>query len=195
MNYNQNQRNILAIFYQASTNELLEGALWYKRANTVASHIAETYNVSLFKVCGVIAALSPRNEWTRNVIDAEALISMYVSGGSMDDIRVCTYNTNKAKAWTIMQGTDIEECLGRKQTAFYLNIATPDHSHDVTVDSHAYNVWLGEFNSIANTKSLSERTYNAVSQDYYFVANSLDLRAHQLQAICWLAYRRLRGLS
>ena len=96
--------NILAVFFSASAAELCEGKEWYANANAYACALAIQYNIHVETAAGVIAALSPNNRWTRNLIDAEALIKVYSHGGDPRDVKVATFNKNKAKAIAILEG-------------------------------------------------------------------------------------------
>ena len=41
------------------------------------------YDVPVYIVVAVIAALSPNNKWSRNVLNADALIGAFISGDGM----------------------------------------------------------------------------------------------------------------
>ena len=70
----KNVNNINAIYSLSTIQEKIDGANWYESAHKIALNLADNYGLTLQTAAGVIAALSPRNKWTRNVIDAENLI-------------------------------------------------------------------------------------------------------------------------
>lgn len=68
--------NIKATYYQCKQYPSLyqSGLDWYQNAHNQAVAIAARHNANIDTVCGVISALSPRNNWERNLIDAELCI-------------------------------------------------------------------------------------------------------------------------
>ena len=72
-----NRQNIRAVLTLASLTEQADGNSWYPVANSVAISLVDRYEISEAQAIGVIAALSPRNRWERNIQDADALISAY----------------------------------------------------------------------------------------------------------------------
>ena len=95
-----NRSNIKAVYQLASLTERVDGATWYKIANSVAVELADRYEISEEQSIGVIAALSPRNKWERNIQDADALIAAHLAGGAEQArlTKVCTFGANKNKA-------------------------------------------------------------------------------------------------
>lgn len=187
--------SILAVFFSASTAELCEGREWYSQANMYACELAFKYNVHVETAAGVIAALSPNNRWNRNLIDAEALIKAYVNGGNVDDVKVSTFNKNKAKAVSILEGTSPLDALGgRKVRAFYLCIMYEDA---VCVDGHAYSIWLGQRVATTKTPSISAKLYEQIADDYRKATAQINtitgqhLTPAQVQAVTWVVWRNL----
>jgi hypothetical protein len=192
------QRNILAMYLRASIAERMDGSLWYARARGICSALAVSLGVSTEIVAGVVALLSPRNAWHRNITDAESLITHYISGGTgPGDIKCCTYNSNKEKAWKLLELGHVEPSLfGKKQFNFYLNMTTTTTGGKdaVTVDGHAYHIWLGVERPLSRAKTISEKLYITITHDYQVVSDLLGLRPCQIQATTWLTYKRLRNV-
>jgi hypothetical protein len=198
---------ILGCFFRASASEKSEGLQWYNNANSRAIAISEQYETGLDKVCGVIAALSPNNRWTRNLHDAERLIEVIKSGGDDDDLRqlkVSTFGANKAKAVKILRepGPDVMSILGgRKTQAFFACILNPRRKDYVCVDGHAYSIWLGERVPTTRTPKISAKLYAQISEDYKEAAsiiNAISLDGQQytpaeVQAITWVTWRNLHA--
>ena len=99
-----NVENIKAIYQLATLTERQDGINWYPAANIIAVKLAARHSISTAQIIGVIAALSPRNRWERNVEDADRLIAAYVAGGLEQAMltKVCTFTSNKAKAVKIL---------------------------------------------------------------------------------------------
>ena len=96
----RNQKHIQALLDLASVADQAEGMTWYERAYAAAVRLADQYEIKIDTAAGVIAALSPRNKWTRNLIDAENLIATFVAAGAeaAADVKCCTFGKNKKKA-------------------------------------------------------------------------------------------------
>jgi len=201
-------RNISGMLQLASQADILSGLDWYKRAHKLGVRLIHAYDgLTLGQAVGVIAALSPNNKWTRNCIDAEAMIKAWHYGADPISVKVCTFNPNKAKAAAILAITaeDLEtdtiaEILkGRKVVAFYRSImGDPDA---VCVDGHAYAVWIGERIPTTQTPSIGVKLYADIARAYQLVAKrsyelcGTTLTPTQVQAVTWVTYRRLLGYN
>lgn len=193
--------NILAVFFTAGPTEIEEGLRWYSNANQIARKIGNAYLDDNYHVAaGVIAALSPNNRWERNVKDAEALCKAHANGADLADIKVSTFNKNKAKAIAILNGEAPQTVLGgRKVQAFYECIIGAD---SVCVDGHAYAIWLGQRVPTTKTPKISETLYNEITKDYRLAARQINkivnrdstiqwYSAADIQAITWITWRKL----
>ena len=94
-------------------------------------------DLSRFKVSGVISAISPRNEWNKNKLDAENLCKEFVSNKyyqlplfdadyhTLLKTKVSTFNTNKSKAVKILLNDDskIESILKGNKIVNFLNVS------------------------------------------------------------------------
>ena len=201
-------RNISGMLQLASQADILAGIEWYARALRFARMLVQAYDgLTLGQAVGVIAALSPNNKWTRNCVDAEAMIKAWHMGADPMGVKVCTFNPNKAKAAAILALTadDLEtdtiaEILnGRKVVAFYRSImGDPDA---VCVDGHAYAVWIGERIPTTQTPSIGVKLYADIARAYQLVAKrsfnlcGVTLSPTQVQAVTWVTYRRLLGYN
>ena len=189
--------SILAVFFNATDLETINGADWYPTANNAALIMAERYSVSLEIAAGVIAALSPNNRWERNLTDADSMIRAYSIGGhnAADSIKVGTYNANKIKALAILSGDDCLQVLGGlKVRAFYDCIIGGD---SVCVDGHAYAIWQGHYIPTTKTPKITPKVYDSIAADYRQAARVINLilnadySAAQIQAITWIVWRRM----
>lgn len=190
---------ILGTFFFASAQEIEEGANWYGIANKIAIAIANKTDISVRKVAGVMAALSPRNRWERNCSDAEQLCSLFAVGGiaAAKQFKVATFGGNKQKALDILQSDDdaIETILnGQKIVAFFHCILLED---DVCIDGHAYSIWLGNRVAVTKTPKISAKLYEAIAHDYDVATLTInrimgtDYTAADIQAITWIVHRNL----
>ena len=214
--------HIVAEFLNSSDKNKIEGIQWYKTAHMVAAQMAETFNIKLIKVVGVIAALSPNNHWDKNIIDAESLIAAYNSGMSydqiFDEIKVSTFNPNKRKALNVLfdQGRtnvdnkiSIEELIkpkkesGHKVLSFFNCIFAYNNTIDVCIDGHALSIYLGERITVNNSRSnMTPKQYAHIQEAYRLATdkineitkNKREYIPMEIQAITWLAYRERHNL-
>ena len=189
--------SILATYFLASHDERLAGEHFYTDAQTIASRIAADYGQDLATVSGVIAALSPSNNWLRNIEDTKRLVAAYSMGGYGDakHIKVATYNANKLKALRILSGESPLAVLGGlKVRAFYSCIMGQDA---VCIDGHAYSIWQGQRIPTTKTPKISAKLYAAIENDYRQATLQVNaiLQASytpaQIQAVTWIVWRRL----
>lgn len=201
-----NVDNIKAIYQLASATERINGKAWYPTANAIAEHLAETYNIRKTCVIAVISALSPRNKWNRNVLDSESLINAYVDGGSEQAVltKVCTFGANKAKAVKALEldssrgedGVDFDEILALLSGPKLREFASCIHGlDDVTIDGHAWCIHQGGRVSLKDVPAIGVRFRREIKEDYRTAASELGLRASELQAITWVAWRRIHGVG
>ena len=110
----KNRNRIQAVLDLATAADYAEGKAWYARALTAAQRLAEDYDITVKTAAGVITALSPRNKWDRNLLDAEKIISVYVSAGADEafNVKVCTFTANKKKAIAILKSEEFTRIVG-----------------------------------------------------------------------------------
>jgi len=195
----RNQKHIQALLDLASAAETASGMTWYKDANQVAVTLADRYEISEETAAGVIAALSPRNKWDRNLIDAENLIAAYVAGGAeaCEEVKVCTFGANKQKAveillWNAGEQAALDILSGPKLREFFSCILGRD---DVCIDGHAYSIWFGDRVTLNKVPSIGKKLREAIKKDYLAVAKKNNLKGFEVQAITWVAHRRIHGVA
>jgi hypothetical protein len=196
-----NQDNILAIYQLATAAERVDGACWYHVARDVGETLGDDYGLGgRLKAIGVIAALSPRNKWARNVLDAENLIAAYQAGGAEQArlTKVCTFGANKEKAIKILElqhGSESEILAilsGPKLREFYQCILGLD---DVCIDGHAYCIWTGGRTSLKDVPAIGVKLRRQIKADYRAAAATIGLAPSTLQAVTWCAWRRIHGVT
>ena len=196
-----NIENIKATYQLATLTEQQEGITWYPAADQIAIALADRYEISEPQAIGVIAALSPRNRWERNVQDADALIAAYIAGGAEQALltRVCTFSANKAKAVRILQlsraadlVTVLDVLSGPKLREFASCIAGLP---DVCIDGHAFCIWQGERTGLKDVPAIGVKLRRQIKADYQTAADELGITPSACQAITWVAWRRLHGVS
>jgi hypothetical protein len=191
MDINQQIKNILAIYAEATPEEITAGMKWYTTANEIVKYLAEKYHKPECTVTGVLAALSPGTDWHQNIIDTVFILKMG------EKAIVSTYGQNKRKALKILGMSDEDEIFTillhkskiNKTSQFFINILYPALGSIVTVGRHIVRV---AYDEILNEQIyLTPNRYLSIQNAYYRCAQVEGMRANQLQAITWLTFRRL----
>ena len=196
-----NVENIKAIYQLATLTEKQDGVTWYPNANQIAVSLADRHEISEAQAIGVIAALSPRNRWERNVEDADRLIAAYIAGGPEQAMltKVCTFTSNKAKAVRILglsRAADLRSVLdilsGPKLREFASCIAGHD---DVCIDGHAFCIWAANRTGLKDVPAIGVKLRREIKADYQAAAKLLGITPSACQAITWVTWRRIHGVT
>ena len=204
--------NIEKIFKQASKEEIAVTRQWYQNAKKFTEDLSSKFDnqLSSKKVAGVIAALSPRNEWNRNKFDAETLCKDFLSNKYYQlnlfgyhmllQTKVCTFHANKSKAIEILLSDDskIESILkGNKLINFYRCII--GDSNAICIDGHAFNIACNRVSSLAEVPTISDKHYKMISNVYRDAKNiinkkyNLNLKTMHLQSVTWNKYKEINN--
>jgi len=135
--------------------------------------------------------LSPNNKWERNKIDTITVIEAYFNNLSPVDVKVCTYNQNKNKAFDILYGVKSITENSPKTHAFSMNVGLLSPSH-ITIDKWHIRACLSRPTDKSNTalqESISERQYRRIERITAKLASDHNLKGYEIQAIIWLAIR------
>ena len=193
--------NIKAIYQLATLTEKQDGITWYPNALEIAEELAARHGYhGRLKAIGVIAALSPRNRWERNVEDADRLIAAFNAGGPEQArlTKVCTFGANKEKAIRILQlehasETDILAILsGPKLQEFYNCIYG---LADVCIDGHAFCIWAANRTGLKDVPAIGVKLRREIKADYRIAADELGITPSACQAITWVTWRRIHGVT
>ena len=192
-------KNIIAIYKLAKPSEIKHGLTWYVNANSDCKEIAEKLELPLHIVIGVVSALSPNNKWERNIINAEDLCTAFINGQDMDSIKVSTYHKMKEKAWSILEtmptyDETIEILNGKKIVSFFRNISGDET--DITIDGHARNIYYNDKQGLTTPNTnIKKNEYKDIQKAYLRAFKKLGVKAYELQAITWVAWRRIHEIS
>jgi hypothetical protein len=190
--------NILSVYALATQDEIEKGLRWYQDAQDIAQAIADKCQFPLRISVGVIAALSPTNDWDKNCKDADALAHAFVTGGYKEDVRCSTYNPMKDKAWSIMESMPGDDVLvakilnGPKISDFFWCIMGHDNC---VIDGHAWCIAHADRRSMQEVPSIGKKARAELQDAYRVAAHAKGLTAYQMQAITWVAWRRIHGIA
>jgi len=195
MNYAQ---NIINVYHHANADEIAQGKQWYADALQSAQAIADKHELPLHVVVGVIAALSPTNKWERNLVDADNMCDVFVSGGYAEDCTPCTYKKMRDKAWCILEempehAIDVDPILkGPKITDFFWCILG---EVDVCViDGHAWCIAHNDRRTMQEVPFIGVKKRRDLQNAYATAAEACGLTAYEMQAITWVTWKRMHNV-
>jgi hypothetical protein len=175
-------RNVTAAWHGASAEDLAAGLRWYDEAHATAAALAAGTDgrVSVDCAAAVIAALSPRQHWDRNVRLAALVTDAWTLGLDMPG---GAFRRQLDTAVDILEGRRAGPS-GPKVAAFHRAIMGDPSA--VVID-----VWAARAAGIdmPNGTTMSERRYHAVAAAYREAADTLGVAPRDLQAAVWVATR------
>tara|TARA_R100001086_G_C11830629_1_gene256524 strand:- start:663 stop:1256 length:594 start_codon:yes stop_codon:yes gene_type:complete len=192
-------KNIIATYKLATPSEIKEGIAWYLNATTDCKNIAIKYELPIHIVIGVLSALSPNNKWERNIVNAKDLCKAFIDGQDMDSIKVSTYHKMKQKAWSILERMpSYDETItilnGKKIISFYKCINGDET--DICIDGHARNIAYNDRQGLTTPNTnIRKLEYLDIQKAYLRASKKLGIKAYELQAITWVVWRRIHGIT
>lgn len=164
-------------------NEIAEGlvgaAVWARMTNEQRHALASL-------VAGVIAALSPRCQWSTNVAWTRAVMHAAWSGLPCPPVHTTVM---RAQAWRIANGEAVLSVLnGPKVRAFWANITGDTDA--VTVDVWAIRAAMGD--AAPTDGRITPAQYRAVADAYRRAAAILGITPRECQAAVWVHTRGVK---
>lgn len=193
--------NVLRIFRAATPEEVADGRAWYVRARQLAEELDPT---DVTRAAAVIAVLSPRQSWDRNVVLAREAYRCLATIGGSDVARgriltLATLTRQRAQvARLLVDREDPDDVVtGPKVRAFWRTIADPTDPRAVVVDRHAVDVACGAVLDDATRGKILGRKggYDTVSRCYSRAARDVGMTPAEVQAITWHVWRRHHALK
>jgi len=181
--------NIQKWLDEAIESDYEQGLSWYADARAFAAKKAIQYGIKPIQVATLISILSPQKKWEQNLEEVSAFLEEFYNG------------VKPAKSYFASQKS-LDECTAAlrdgwvipahrsKTFAFADNIANENSSH-VTVDRHAIKVANDDLT--AKEISITAKRYREAEAAYNIVALEENLKPYQIQAITWVAYKRVVG--
>jgi hypothetical protein len=181
-------KNLDYYFNYASAKDIKDGMQWYKNANDICKDIAKKYNTNVFIAAQVISAISPRNKWEQNIKDAYSIFEAIKHGTHPEDIKICTFHTNKFKAFNIVTN-NVQICdKSLKTYNFVHNIALLSNEH-LTIDIWHLRACFNESINIGSA-SIGRLAYEQIKSLTIRKADKLGLKGYEYQAIIWNSIRK-----
>lgn len=176
-------RRILATFDKASPADIEAGARWYDEAGELCDTLQQGYTVTREHVGAILAQLSPRTTWSRNVAGAVAMIR---EGHEAARALGCI-GANVDRALVAIGSDDpVATINGPKTRSFALNILGDREA--VTVD-----VWACRVADLDETRLGRKGAYDAVAHAYRTAARRRGVDPATMQAVTWIVARNGRA--
>lgn len=167
--------NLRQHWNRATAQTRLEGAEWYARAHQTVLHMARESGTTRQVAAGVVAALSPRLHWCRNVTMARNLLTGKPVTG--------VFAASLTKARRIIRGSRPLVVLGgNKVRAFYK--ALLGDTGAAVID-----VWLLKASGLAPGTRVTDAVYHQISSHLAALAQRLGITVASLQATIWVSVR------
>lgn len=192
-------RRILRTFDAATPADVEAGATWYGGAGDLTRDLARTCGVSPDAVAAVLAQLSPRTTWSRNVAGAAALLTAHAGGSDPYDAarRVGCIAANVTRALVALGASDPVATINGPKTSAFAAAILGDRDR-VVVDVWAARIALDpdwRRGSAHNAEVTLGRTgvYAAIAHAYTIAARRRGVDPTTCQATAWVVVRNGRA--
>lgn len=166
----------LAIAKSATLSQVEQATQWYADAELLANDVMRILNArdvacNLEQAACIVSSFSPRNRWSRNVVQALEFAHGGLPNGLQNNLRMAQYS--------LLQG--FSALKGQKTNAFARAIAGDDSA--VTID-----VWMCKAAGL-DTNSPNKTQYAELTHAVNLVADELKLTPRVTQALIWIVFR------
>lgn len=190
--------NVLSVYRRSTLADAEQGMKWYRAAHQWCVSQAHGRTELVMRNAGIVAALSPMNEWENNKRKAAELISKrgrIVFGE--DGSNGIGLGNNVRKAIDIYNGAyPLDVLKGDKVRAFYRTILDPFGDIDPVIDRHAFDIAVGKrTNDKARAALQRKGVYDTFAIIYREAARQADIGAAEMQATTWVTWKRIHGIA
>lgn len=173
----------------AVDDELLGARWFYHEAGRFCSWLAGVSGIDQDAACGVVAALSPRNHWDANQLDAIALCQ---GGEPRNGSSFGAMPRDQGIAQRILDGDPTDEAIrGPKVRAFYRCLRWPEEDRSLPIDRHLGRALWGHGISDVELSRRATRDYAWAEDQFVQAAAHESLRPIEFANRVWFVMRRL----
>lgn len=189
--HNDYVHNLIAVYQLATNDDKENGRSWYPKMMQWCNDLAKDYDTTLSRVAGLLAALSPLKNPTRN---QKITIESFANGRATGQMGV-----HLQRAQSVYDGHNPSNALlnanGHKPKTwhFYHAIVNPDNNFSFTLD-----IWM--IRAMFGNASLEYKHYGYATTDAKYgillaaaieASDILGINPNDLQAITWVTFSRL----
>lgn len=169
-------KSYLKIAKSATPHQIEQATQWYADAELIAHDVmriirSRGISCNLEQAASIVSSFSPRQRWSRNVVQALEFAHGGEPAGLKNNLRMAQYS--------LIQG--FSALRGMKTNNFARAIAGDENA--VTID-----VWMLKAAGIEKDK-ISKGEYARLVDDVVRVANEVGLTPRTTQALIWIIYR------
>ncbi len=159
-----------------------EASMWYSRANNIAKELSKKYRVAHYKVCGIIAALSPQKSWPQNI----SITELFLKTKCKECKHVTRMHDKAIRVFNAKSNKEVDKILnGKKIVNFYNHIYKPQDDKYVVLDVHMLQLILQNY----RVKSCTDKQYEFLKDIFIKFAKKEGFKVSTLQSILWLYFR------
>ena len=151
-----------------------EGRAWYRNARRTILAMADASGVTKRCAGGVVAAMSPRTHWSRNLHVAGEILAGRTPSG--------VFRASLVKARAILAGAKPLCVLGGNKVRAFYRALVGDRTA-VVID-----VWILRALGL-RSRAPTDRLYLRIAAAFTTVARRLRIAAADLQAVVWVTTR------
>lgn len=194
MSIDEERKRILAANSLLMPFEKIASKFFYYEANRFVCWLGAISEMSPVAVGAIVAALSPRNGWHTNQLDAISICQ-----GGDRGFNVVGRDLGRARELLALRPETETEALrvlsGPKTSAFFRNLIHPSSDVGIPIDRHIARIIYGHDLSESKFTSLLSRSgeYDRLERVISRVAKDLGLRPIVLANRLWYVQRRLNG--
>lgn len=168
--------NYLAIARRATLAQIESAVQWYADAELLANDVMRIFHsrgiaCNLEQAASVVSSFSPRNRWSRNVVQALEFAHGGLPIGLKNNLRMAQFS--------LVQGFDALN--GQKTNNFARAIAGDENA--ITID-----VWMLKAAGL-DRNDTNKTLYAELSNAVVLVANEIGLTPRATQALIWIVFR------
>lgn len=179
--FNTAVARILRTFDRATPSDIEAGATWYDAAGDLATDLGPRFGGREY-AAAVLAHLSPRTSWARNIAGAVAM----AHGDTSDTVEGCM-SANVKRARQALAAEDPETTFGGPKTLRFFRNIVGDHEA-VTVD-----VWAARVVGVSEQDLGKVGVYDALEVAYQTAARRRGVSPATMQATTWVVARNGRA--
>jgi len=179
--------NVCAVYNAAHKGA--DAVQWYAIANAWIVKTARIFDIEPEVVAYVVATLSPKLRWDKNLESALSMLELQVWGWT--DKRNSALGANTRKVFAAFDGERPYVATGDKVASFQRNLLGDYDA--VTIDRHAIAIALRGLNAIGSDSGdvkITAKDYALFVQAYRIAAERLNENPVTVQSTTWCAVGR-----
>lgn len=179
--------NVYAVYNAAQKGE--DAVQWYAIANAWIVKTAQVFDTTPDVVAYVVATLSPKLRWDKNLESTLAMLELQAWGYT--DKRNSALGANTQKVLDAFDGHRPYTATGDKVSSFQRNLLGDYDA--VTIDRHAVAIALRGLNAIGTDSGgvkITSKDYQRFVEAYRIAALRLGVDAVTVQSATWCAVGR-----